>query len=234
MKARIMIEDGLGYIGPVPPEILPEFYKVATDFTKRYRDMEKQFLQGYADFEKADQPNRASILAGRRAIMEEWFVHGVRYGRDALGLLPPTIKPYANMPGALKDAWELAASTIKRNILTQKGIRIIEWPDVISESPAIPLDILKAEHSKISRELKAGCGTDIWIRVPPAGTVYETDHLPPRERADKVGDTWYGLEFYWQYIDINRLYTREGWQWGPLTTETLPEGLRGVTKYTRN
>lgn len=177
--------------------------------------MRQRLLIGYADFEKADQPNRAPILAEPRAIMESWFARGVKYARNFDIPLPDNIKPYVNMPDALRDALELAASTIKRNILTQKGISITEWPDVIFRSPAIPLDVLKAAHSKITRELKAGCGTDTWIRVPPLGTVYETEHLPPRERAEKVGDRWYGLEFYWQYIDITRLYTREGWQWGP-------------------
>ena len=90
----------------------------------------------------------------------------------------------------------------------------MEWPDVIFRTPAIPLDTLKAEYPEISRELKAGCGTDTWIRTPPFGTVYETEHLPPRERAERVGDKWYDLEFYWQYVDIARLYAREGWQWG--------------------
>ena len=179
-------------------------------------EKERQRLSiGYADSENADRPNRAPILAESRAIMEEWFTHGVKYGRDVQMLLPPRIRPYANMPEILEDAWESAAGTIKRNILKQKGIQITEWPDVIFQSPAIPVDILKAEHSKISHELKAGCGLHTRIRTPPLGTVYETEYLPPRERAVKVGDKWYDLEFYWQYIEITRLYTREGWQWGP-------------------
>lgn len=192
-----------------------ELDKAHEEFMKPIRAMEKQILQGYPDFEKADRPNRASILAEPRAIMEKWFTRGVTYGRDVEMLLPPTIKPYVNMPDALQDAWELAAGKIKRNILRQKGIPIMEWPDVIFRSPAIPLDILKAEYPKISHELKAGCGTDTWIRIPPLGTVYETEHLPSRVRAEKVSDHWYDLELYWQYIDITRLYTREGWQWGP-------------------
>lgn len=170
---------------------------------------------GYPDFEKADRPNRASILAQPKAIMEKWFTQGVRYGRDVQLILPPTIKPYINMPEALQDVWELAAGTIKRNILKQKGISILEWPDAIFRFSAIPIDVLRAEHSKITRELKASCATDTWIRTPPFGTVYETEHLAPRERTQKVSHRWYDLEFYLQYIDITEVYTQEGWQWGP-------------------
>lgn len=174
----------------------------------------QHLLIDYHDFEKADQPNRAPILANPRAIMEEWFADGVRYGRDADMILPPAIKPYVNMPERLKDALELAAGTIKRNILKKK-VCILDWPDVIFRTPAIPLDILRAAHYTMSRELKAGCGPDVWIRTPPYGTVYETEHLPPRERAKEVSHKWYDLELYWQYIDIARRYTQEGWRWGP-------------------
>jgi hypothetical protein len=175
---------------------------------------QRRYSQGYQEFIEADRPNREVIIDPVKAIMRAWFEKGVKYGRDVMMMLPPEIKPYVNMPNALKDAWELAAGNIKRNILKQKGIWITDWPDLIFRTPAIPLDILKAEYPKIDHELKAGCGTDTWIRVPPFGTVYETEHLRPGARVEEVSDHWYDLEFYWQYIDITRLYSREGWQWG--------------------
>jgi hypothetical protein len=190
---------------------------------KQAKREQQYFSPGYEQCIEADRPNREAIMLPVKTIMRTWFEEGVKYGRDIQRVLPRDIRPYINMPNTLQDAWELAATTIKRNILKQRGIPITVWPDLIFRIRAVPLDVVERECPKIGRrlkrgrkrELKADCGIDTWIRVPPFGTIYETEHLPPGERADRVGDRWYGLEFYCQYVDIISVYTEEGWQWGP-------------------
>lgn len=182
-------------------------HKFVLDSAKSYMESweEKKWRhlwEGYADFIKADQPNRQAILAESKALIETWFKRGVTYGHDLIGFAAAFgTKVYTNEPDELYDLLEIAHGKIKANILEWKRIPEYLRPQLLMSAPAF-----RPELCGLEGEQKASF---YWrVNGPSYPTVLDTEDKPPAERAELVANNWYDLQSRRLYGRISETYAK--------------------------
>lgn len=202
--------------GPMPPP--PESF---LRWLSRENKRERLLMEGYAEFEAKDRPNREIVLADAQAAMETWFEEGVEYDERLVdevfqvGALALGIKIYTNEPPRLRSLLEAAAGQITISILTYRLPHPDEWVHILFRGSAIPKEAQRATLGlEIGRDIKATHGPYLLMPLP-YGPVFETENMEPEKRAKMISNRWYELQASRLYSYVSDILARERWQWGP-------------------
>jgi len=118
--------------------------------------------------------------------LTSWFQSGVTYTKSSIWYDCFEIPEYDNQPNEVENALLDGQMKMIYDILKRKEIPIAAWMGCIHDSPINPKRIPLSDSP-----LCFGFGVCF---VPiPVKPLYETEGMPPQERAQEITKVWYNL-----------------------------------------